>query len=333
MDYIGSVLLGQPAYKILKSQAVRGSLSHAVLVTGDTMLTGEFLKLAAATALCPNFGCMECSDCRRALGGTHPDVLSYPQGEKFAVSDIEKLIEDAYVRPMEGDRKVLLLHGCESMNASTQNKLLKTLEEPPRGVHMFLSAANLYDLLPTVRSRLRLLELRALSPEVISGVLERGGADRESAARAAALCGGSLDLAEQLSTKKGAGCAGLCAEILERLKDEGGTAYYAGEAAQYSGGYSRTFLAAMQQQLRVLLRLKNRLDVPGFTDAQKKEYDRTLNQFTNRAIIEIISYTGECALGLHYNANFGMTVDGLLLKILSAKRGAARSAANTASAL
>ena len=85
----------------------------------------------------------------------YSDVLFYPKnGADVKTEDVNDLIEESYIKPIENDKKIFVINSAENMNATAQNKLLKTLEEPPKNVIILLGASNDFSLLPTVKSRL-----------------------------------------------------------------------------------------------------------------------------------------------------------------------------------
>jgi DNA polymerase-3 subunit delta' len=69
--------------------------------------------------------------------------------------EVNELIEESYLKPIEGDKKIFIVNRAESINHVAQNKLLKTLEEPPKGVHIIMGATNEHALLPTIKSRVK----------------------------------------------------------------------------------------------------------------------------------------------------------------------------------
>lgn len=58
------------------------------------------------------------------------------------------------------------------MTPAAQNKLLKTLEEPPANVHILMGATSEYGLLPTVLSRVRRLEIHPFPDRVLLSAME-----------------------------------------------------------------------------------------------------------------------------------------------------------------
>jgi DNA polymerase-3 subunit delta' len=75
------------------------------------------------------------------------------------------LKERAQFRPLKGERRVFLIDQIDRANEQAANSLLKTLEEPPEYLLVFLTAVNPYDLLPTIRSRAVWLNLAPLGDE------------------------------------------------------------------------------------------------------------------------------------------------------------------------
>lgn len=183
------------AYKTVYGDKERGTLSHAYLaVCADKTFIKEYVKILARLIVCKEKDpCGECRACRLTEAETHPDVYFYPRtGELVVAEDVTDLIEKTNLKPIESDKKVFVLTGGETMNASAQNKLLKTLEEPPAGVHIFIGSTSEYPLLPTVRSRTKKLEIPAFSADKIIAALKDECPDAERLKTAVSLGDGTL---------------------------------------------------------------------------------------------------------------------------------------------
>ncbi len=74
----------------------------------------------------------------------------------------KEVIDDMYISPISGDRKVYIIDDADSLNITAQNALLKTLEEPPRYVVIILVAFNESKFLPTILSRLTKISFQPL---------------------------------------------------------------------------------------------------------------------------------------------------------------------------
>ena len=82
-------------------------------------------------------------------------------------------MEESVLTPVEGDKKLFLIGDFAEANIQTQNKLLKLLEEPPKGVYFLLGATSSYSVLTTVLSRVKKLEINGFEPHILTEALQR----------------------------------------------------------------------------------------------------------------------------------------------------------------
>ena len=104
---------------------------------------------------------------------THPDVLVIPPDPPqmmIKVDQVRRVIEHIYFRPLEARERVFIFTDSAFMKEAA-NSLLKVLEEPPEFATIFLLAENSGELLPTIRSRSMVLQLKSLSTEEIGQYL------------------------------------------------------------------------------------------------------------------------------------------------------------------
>ena len=165
-------------------------LPHAVIIegeagTGKRTLARYLAKVAVCDAELPP--CCVCRNCHLADTGTHPDIEVVAPEEKkknIAVDQIRNLRTTAYHSAHSAKRRAFIIESADTMNASSQNSLLKVLEEPPSDVIFILVATNSDALLDTVISRCLTLSLsiptRAEGVEVLT---RDHGADRDTALR------------------------------------------------------------------------------------------------------------------------------------------------------
>lgn len=221
MDIFG-LLKSTKAYSNFVSLARAEKIPHAALLYfKDGYAASNMLRLFAAAALCrlDEKPCLKCDDCRRVLNERHTDCKTYPKGEKVLVEDIDELIEDSAYKPAEGAAKVYIINGGETMEARSQNKLLKTLEEPNYSTYIFISAANSENMLPTVKSRCFEIELQPFSPEEIGAFLSGTGKNEEDIKAAAVACGGMPKLALKMLESGGYNeFYNFAYSLLDRLK-------------------------------------------------------------------------------------------------------------------
>jgi len=138
---------------------------------------------------------------RLATAEQHPDLrVVEPEGNTFRKGDAERLVRHATLAPIEGDRKVVVGLGTESMEDEAAGYLLKTIEEPPASTVFVLLATEVVPELVTIASRCVRVELSGLPVAAIAERLVAEGVDAERAEAAAVAAGGDLERARTLAT-------------------------------------------------------------------------------------------------------------------------------------
>jgi DNA polymerase-3 subunit delta' len=142
----------------------------------------------------------------RVASGSHPDLTWVrPTGAHvMRTEDVaDPVVAAASRTPFEADRRVFVLERVDEMNDEVANRLLKTLEEPARFVHLILITDALGQVIPTVVSRCQLVRFDRLPAERIAAELERSGVPAGRAAACARLSLGNLERGHWLATKEG----------------------------------------------------------------------------------------------------------------------------------
>ena len=117
----------------------------------------------------------------------------------IAVEQIRGVQARLTTRPTLGDRRAIIVDPADDLEKGAANALLKSLEEPPVGTFFLLVAHRPGRLLPTIRSRCRVLRFAPLDPETITQQLRAAHPDRDAATleAAAAASAGSPGRAEE----------------------------------------------------------------------------------------------------------------------------------------
>jgi len=138
---------------------------------------------------------------RLALAEHHPDLrIVQPEGMTFRRVDAENLAHHATLSPVEGNRKVVVGLGCESMEDEAAGYLLKAVEEPSASTVFVLLATEVEPELVTIASRCVRINLRPLPASVIEARLVAEGVEASVASTAASAAGGDLERARTLAT-------------------------------------------------------------------------------------------------------------------------------------
>jgi len=146
----------------LISRHRNGNLPHAILLTGISGLGKSLFAQALAEALlcespqADGQACGQCRSCQQMQAEGHPDFkpIAPEEGKKqIGVDQCRRLSSFLALTSHYGRYRVVVVQPADSMNESSANSLLKTLEEPPQGGVMILISDRPESLLPTIRSR------------------------------------------------------------------------------------------------------------------------------------------------------------------------------------
>lgn len=197
--------------------ALRGPrMHHAWMLTGLKGLgKGSFARAAAAELVAePGIS--------QPPVEAHPDILipehppenkeetkkredggDYRRKRAIPIEEIRTLIQRLHTRPTLGSRRVVIIDPADDLERNAANALLKALEEPPAGTYFLLVTHRPGRLLPTIRSRCRVLRFNPLDAATMERVLQQTAPQADAAARAAAIAAGegspgaALDFVEQ----------------------------------------------------------------------------------------------------------------------------------------
>ena len=218
---LSEVFCQDKAISILHRAYAAGKVPHAYIFTGQEGV-GKFMTASGWAKLllcrCPVIekdladSCGACSSCRLFEAGSHPDfnhvykelVEFTKEGKgKTAPVDLpidvirEFLIEKAPAKPTLSAKKVFVVSEAEKLNKKSQNCLLKILEEPPGYCCIILLCTSLEKMLPTTKSRCRLIRFGPVDEQRIADKLESMGMERQQGQYFGRLAEGSIGAASQ----------------------------------------------------------------------------------------------------------------------------------------
>lgn len=133
------------------------------------------------------------------LPATDEDVKKQAEGKPFAtkrnisIDQVRQMQRRLTTRPTLGARRALVIDSADYLEKSAVNALLKSLEEPPAGTVFLLVAHRIGRLLPTVRSRCRILRFHPLEPAALARAVDTvlPGLSARTREAALAFAGGS----------------------------------------------------------------------------------------------------------------------------------------------
>ncbi|MFB6848103.1 DNA polymerase III subunit delta' [Streptomyces sp. NPDC056373] len=147
-------------------------------------------------------GCGFCDGCHTALVGTHADVTTVAAvGTQILADDMRDTVRKSFTSPANGRWQIILVEDAERLNEKSANAVLKAVEEPAPRTVWLLCAPSIEDVLPTIRSRCRHLNLSTPRVDAIADMLvRREGIEPDVAAAAARATQGHVDRARRLAT-------------------------------------------------------------------------------------------------------------------------------------
>lgn len=202
-------------------------LPHALLLAGPPEVgKRRFAGALGAALLClqprsdDGGACGSCRGCLLRLAGTHPDaqwLAPEEAGKMIKIDQVRSVVDFVAQTAQQGGRKVVVLEPAESMNRSSANALLKTLEEPAGAATLILIADAPGRLLPTIRSRCQRLDFPVPPAPAVQAWLAARAADPAALDAALAEAGGRPLLASRLLDGVEQGQRGELAREFEQL--------------------------------------------------------------------------------------------------------------------
>jgi DNA polymerase III subunit delta' len=202
-EHIIDILKG--AVAVSRTGSDSQEMTHAWVFMGPPGSGRSSAAVAFAQALvCANQGCGACNDCQSAATGGHPDVeVIRTEGLSIKVEEIRELLTRVAWAPSMGGWRVVVMEDADRLTESAANALLKAIEEPGTRTVWLLCAPTLHDVLPTIRSRCRHLQLRTPSIEAVTQVLvKRDNISPTMADLAARVSQGHVGRAKYLATNE-----------------------------------------------------------------------------------------------------------------------------------
>ena len=146
-----------------KKRADSGEISHAHIIVGEDGIGKSNLANKLSRIILGKF---EERD--------YIDIINYRcKKASFGVDDVRGIVDEINKKPFEGDKKVIIIYDGNKLTVQAQNALLKTIEEPPKGVYIILLCESLELILDTIKSRCQIYKLTPLTKEDVKLYIDR----------------------------------------------------------------------------------------------------------------------------------------------------------------
>ncbi len=245
-------------------------------------------------------------------------VKYYPSSSSFGVDDVRNVINEVGKKPYEGDKKVLILYKCDKLTTQAQNALLKTIEEPPKGVYLILLSDSLETILDTIKSRCQIYKLTPLIKEEILIYIKEKYNDLTSENEKAALAysagiPGKVDrFIRDENLKK---LRDICIELFEDIlkREQGLVLKYVELLKNLKEDKIEllNILLAYIRDIMIFKELNNSELIVNFDKVYKiKDISRGISY---KKLNSMLEYITEARINLNSNTNYSMTISVLLM--------------------
>lgn len=248
----------------------------------------------------------------------HPDVKIFGE-EKIDVKIASQIVEEADYSPFEADKKIFVLYNIQEMNEAAQNKILKTIEEPPKNTYFLLTANSTSKILPTILSRVKEIKLEPISKIDLVDMLLESNIGKQNAEISAACSYGNATFAEKISLD--AGFIEFYNNIVSMLflldgsKDVLKYSVIFNDKKIDKNEFFDICTMILRDVLFVRLNTENLIINKNILE-NLKQISKKLNE---NALLELISMCTNCKEMLAFNVNNTATIDEFLYKLAEVK--------------
>lgn len=264
---------------------------------------------------CDNDLCLTCPSCSKIINQNSVDLFIYPKNKAIVVEDIEEIIDTSNILPLENPYKIYILNNFDEANITSQNKFLKTLEEPPKNVVFLLNTTKTEMVLDTIKSRCEKIVLPNIPMHEIEQIVKEFNI--ENNITCLENCNGELGNYLNLVNSKFSDTFNFCINLLNGMNLSSQILSYATTILKNKGGLENYFISFTS--------LFNDMLVCKYDEKQIKnksklsEIKALTNKFSEKAINEILKDIINLNKELSFNTNENLVIDTLLISILEEK--------------
>lgn len=309
------VIINSSDFKTLSQEIKLSKIGGSMLlICKDSDYAFEFAKFLSLAYL-GNGEVSHDENYIKLMALSHPDIKIYPIKDKLFVADSEEIAYESFVKPIFAKKKIFIIKNIDNSMEAAQNKLLKTLEEPPKDVIFILTCNNINLVLPTIRSRCQKEELSKLPTDVIKSFLASHSKAEEIAAISDGFLGKALKLANMKNFED---IFELSLSLLISLENSKQVISYSKQLQTYKDNINLIFeilSLALEDMLAIKAGKANLVRLKKYQGQLKEK----LENYTARAICEIQKLLDEASRHMAYNTNITLVIENLLLDILEVK--------------
>lgn len=294
-----------------KKRAESNTLSHAHLIVGANGI-GKSKVADIFSSLILN----------KELFKANVDSIEYrPKKASIGVDDVREIIEEVNKKPYEGDKKVITIFSGEKLTIQAQNALLKTIEEPPKGVFIIILTTSIEIILETIKSRCQIYKLTPLSNEEIqSYILKKyGNINTIDFSPALSYAGGIPGRLEKfIDDEYLQEARKVVLELIREINDKNVESIlkYENKLLKYKDE-KEELLGIIEGFIRDIIVYKEVSDKKFIINSdKKKEIEELVNLMSYKKLNSMIDAVKELRRNLESNSNFSINLNIMLMSFL-----------------
>ena len=303
-----------------KFNKVFQSKSHAIILQSEDLMVAKNVALLFSAFLCcesENKPCMQCASCKKVIDGNSLDTITYFD-KVLMVEDVENIVENLSMTPAENEYKVIIIDNFDEVSLRVQNKILKSLEEPPKFVKFVLLVKTINSLLPTVISRCETIMLPKFEDKEMLKILGNEFTGNLTLIAIENACGNFGRAMEMINNNQFLSTFNLCLEMLEKMTNSSKILEYSSKIIKNKDNFE-LFILILENLFEDLLFIKNDCDNLIKNKFSEERLKNISSGFSSLSIVNIIEYIEKIKEKIKFNVNFNLIVDALLLHILEVK--------------
>lgn len=290
---------------------ISNTLSHAHLIIGAEGIGKSLLAKEFALAIL-----------NKTQNKDYADIIEYRTDKNsFGVDDIREIITEVYKRPFEGDKKVIILYQGNKLTTQAQNALLKTIEEPPKGVFIIILCENAETILDTVKSRCQIYKLTPLSVDYINQYIDQNHRELKAELRKTVIAfsegiPGRIDTF--LKDESFNNVRNMVIQLLNEINNK-----KASFVLKYEEEFNKfkdkeeEILATIVSLVRDIILFKELENTSIIINGDKiDDIKKLANEMSYKKLNEIVSIVGETKRNLQRNTNTTITFNVMFIKLL-----------------
>ena len=307
MEFIGH----KEVREIFNTLVDKNALSHAHLIIGEKGIGKGRLAQSFAMKI---LGKEENKE--------YADIVNYRLREKsIGIDEVRTIIQEVNKKPFEGHKKVIIIHEGNKLTIQAQNALLKTIEEPPKGVFIIILCESGDLILDTIKSRCQLYKLSPLKlneMELFMGT-KFNRLEEESKKAAIAYSGGIPGKAEQfinddkLSNLRETVC-GLLTDI--NSKDKEIVIKYEEKLKNYKEEWEQVLqvMVSFIRDISIYKEIENKELV--INSDKIHEIDKLSKELSFIKLEKMVRIIDDVRENLRSNTNFPLSIDVMIIGLM-----------------